>query len=254
MSTSFSGSNLGGSSASIGLYFYVTQPKDPISWLSLVGRPKSCLLDGYIQSFKRFKERFFWVGMTSTVRCLYFHGANHKKFPFHWTSSPLKLTEMSKDLLSSKSRKIMDVLERLPSKVLGKRIVFCYLTDRPDRDVCGTFFMACFSTCSNMKNLCFYRWHGSTFQEKKGLRGISLQSFEIKWLKLPGGKGNIRYLTCLCLFWAWNHSIFWEKLYIWIIQKCNYWWRIFDLLGEILLGFGIWRKLFGWPGRAFIHV
>jgi len=41
------------------LYFYVTRPRDPLSWVSLVGRAKISLLDGFTQSFKKFKDGFF---------------------------------------------------------------------------------------------------------------------------------------------------------------------------------------------------
>ncbi|QCD87119.1 hypothetical protein DEO72_LG3g1652 [Vigna unguiculata] len=44
---------------------------------------------------------------------------------------------MSKDTLDAASRQVVEVLERLPPRALGKWIVFCYLTDDPGRDVCG---------------------------------------------------------------------------------------------------------------------
>jgi len=37
------------------------RPRDPISWLSLIGRPNISLLDGFTRSFKKFKDDFFRV-------------------------------------------------------------------------------------------------------------------------------------------------------------------------------------------------
>ncbi|QCD89807.1 hypothetical protein DEO72_LG4g757 [Vigna unguiculata] len=44
---------------------------------------------------------------------------------------------MSKDTLDAASRRVVEVLERLPPRALRKWIVCCYLTDDPGRDVCG---------------------------------------------------------------------------------------------------------------------
>ena len=121
------------------LYFYVTRPRDPISWLSLISRPKIGLLDGFTQSFKKFKDGFFRVRILSAGRLLYCDEDGFPKFPFYWTGAPARLDAVSKDGLDVKSRRVVDVLERLPSRVPGKWVVCCYLTDKPARDLCGMY-------------------------------------------------------------------------------------------------------------------
>ena len=54
------------------LYFYVTRPRDPLSWVSLVGRARISLLDGFTQSFKKFKDGFFRVRVLSAGRLLHY--------------------------------------------------------------------------------------------------------------------------------------------------------------------------------------
>ena len=46
---------------------------------------------------------------------------------------------MCRDTLDAGSRRVVEVLERLPPRASGKWIVCCYLTDDPGRDVCGMF-------------------------------------------------------------------------------------------------------------------
>ena len=65
------------------------------------------------------------------------------RFPLYWTSSPTKWEVVSRDTLDVGSRRIVEVLERLPPRALGKWIVCCYLTDDPGRDVCGMFSGSC---------------------------------------------------------------------------------------------------------------
>ncbi|QCD82377.1 Transposase putative [Vigna unguiculata] len=43
------------------LYFFVTRPKSPTTWLSLISRPGFNRLDAFTQSFKHFKDGFFKV-------------------------------------------------------------------------------------------------------------------------------------------------------------------------------------------------
>jgi len=125
------------------LYFYVTRPRDPCSWVSVVGRPRSCVLDGFEQSFKNFKDGFFRVSMEAGNESWYLDEVGAARFPLYWTSSPTKWELMSKDTLDAASRQVVEVLERLPPRALGKWIVFCYLTDDPGRDVCGMFSCSC---------------------------------------------------------------------------------------------------------------
>ena len=120
-------------------YFYLTRPREPCSWVSLVGRPKSCVLDGFTQSFKNFKDGFFRVSMKAGVQPWYLDESGVARFPLYWTDSPTKWELVAKEALDAASRRVVDVLERLPPRAAGKWIVCCYLTDDPGRDVCGTF-------------------------------------------------------------------------------------------------------------------
>jgi len=133
------------------LYFYTTRSRDPISWLSLISRPKVGLLDGFTQSFKKFKDGFFRVRLLNGGRALYYDECGSPRFPFYWTEMPARLDALSKDMLYVESRRVADILERLPTKVLGKWVVCCYLTDNPARDLCGKLVLL--SVCSYWTNL-----------------------------------------------------------------------------------------------------
>ena len=133
------------------LYFYTTRSRDPISWLSLISRPKVGLLDGFTQSFKKFKDGFFRVRLLNGGRALYYDECGSPRFPFYWTEMPARLDALSKDMLYVESRRVVDILERLPTKVLGKWVVCCYLTDNPARDLCGKLVLL--SVCSYWTNL-----------------------------------------------------------------------------------------------------
>jgi len=129
------------------LYFYVIRPRDPCSWVSLVGRPKSCLLDGFMQSFKNFKDGFFCVSMEAGRQSWYHDEGGVAKFSLYWTDSPRKLELTTNKALDVTSRQIVEVLERLPPRGSGKWIVCCYLTDDLGRDACGMFLFSCTYSC-----------------------------------------------------------------------------------------------------------
>ena len=61
----------------------MTRPRDPISWLSLISRPKVGLLDDFTQSFKKFKDGFFRVRILTDGRLLYCDENGFPKFPFY---------------------------------------------------------------------------------------------------------------------------------------------------------------------------
>jgi len=54
-----------------------------MSWLSLVGRPKISLLDGFTQSFKKFKDDFFLVRVLAGGRSSYYDDGGFPKIPFY---------------------------------------------------------------------------------------------------------------------------------------------------------------------------
>jgi len=110
-----------------------------IYWLSLIGRPKIGLLDGFTQSFKQFKEGFFRVQVLGSGWSLYYDDEGIPKFPFYWIEAPTRLDAVSKDMLDGDSMRVVDVLERMPIKIPGKWVVCCYLTDSPAQDLCSMF-------------------------------------------------------------------------------------------------------------------
>jgi len=117
------------------LYFYLMRPRDPISWLFVISRPKIGLLDGFTQSFKNFKDGLFRVCILATVQLLYYDDNRLLKFPFYWTKAPARLDTISKDVLDADNMRVVDVLEKLPTRVSGKWVVCCYLTDSPAKDL-----------------------------------------------------------------------------------------------------------------------
>jgi len=79
------------------------------------------------------------VSMKAGVQPWYLDESGVARFPLYWTDSPTKWELVAKEALDAASRRVVDVLERLPPRAPGKWIVCCYLTDDPGRDVCGTF-------------------------------------------------------------------------------------------------------------------
>ncbi|QCE06711.1 hypothetical protein DEO72_LG9g1725 [Vigna unguiculata] len=59
------------------LYFFVTRPKSPITWLSLISQPGLNRLDAFTQSFKHFKDGFFKVVVKSAGRSHFYTTDGH---------------------------------------------------------------------------------------------------------------------------------------------------------------------------------
>lgn len=75
------------------LYFYLTQPRDPITWLSVVSKLDTCLLGVYSKSFKKFKNGFFRVIINFVNDSHFFDENDNKKISFYWTENPLRYKE-----------------------------------------------------------------------------------------------------------------------------------------------------------------
>jgi len=80
------------------------------------------------------------VHILAVGRLLYYDNNGFPKFPFYWTETPTCLDAISKDMLDADSMRVVDVLKRLPTRIPGKWVVCCYLTDSPAKDLCGMFF------------------------------------------------------------------------------------------------------------------
>ncbi|QCD82373.1 hypothetical protein DEO72_LG2g2709 [Vigna unguiculata] len=70
------------------LYFFVTRPKSPITWLSLISWPGLNRLDAFTQSFKHFKDGFFKVVVKPAGRSHFYTVDGNTKFLFFWTGNP----------------------------------------------------------------------------------------------------------------------------------------------------------------------
>jgi len=121
------------------LYFYVTRLRDPLSWVSLVGKPRISLLDGFTRSFKKFKDGFYRVRVLLAGRLLYYDNEGQLKFLFYWMSVPARRDAVVKEALDADSRRVVEVLETMPIRVPGKWVVCSYLTDNHGLDICGMF-------------------------------------------------------------------------------------------------------------------
>ena len=64
------------------LYFFVTRPKSPTTWLSLISRPGFNRLDAFTQSFKHFKDGFFKVVVKQAGRSHFYTADDNTKFSF----------------------------------------------------------------------------------------------------------------------------------------------------------------------------
>jgi len=86
------------------LYFFVTRPKSPITWLSLISQPGLNRLDAFTQSFKHFKDGFFKVVVKSAGRSHFYTTDGNTKFPFFWTGNPWRYKVISREDLSVMGR------------------------------------------------------------------------------------------------------------------------------------------------------
>jgi len=77
-----------------------------------------------------------------------------------------RLDAISKDMLDVDSMRVVDVLERLPTKIPGKWVFCCYLTDSPARDLYGMFLRFGYYWCwTNLKNFILCRCNGASHKE-----------------------------------------------------------------------------------------
>jgi len=104
--------------------------------------------------------------MTSAGRSHFFCDVCKLKFSFYWTKNLHRYKEISKSLLSIKSRQIVVMLEHLPKNIPTQKIVHCYLSPKLANDIHNEFiFFYDLCNLANLKILYFCRLHGSTFSK-----------------------------------------------------------------------------------------
>jgi len=92
------------------LYFFDARPRSPITWLSLISRPRINRLDTFTQSFKYFKDGFFKVVVKQGGRSHFYIGDGITKFPFYWTSNPWRYKGLTREELSVADKEMVDVV------------------------------------------------------------------------------------------------------------------------------------------------
>jgi len=121
------------------LYFFVTRPKSPITWLSLISRPGLNRLDAFTQSFKHFKDGFFKVIVKPAVRSHFYTADGNTKFPFFWTGNPWRYKVISREDLSVAEKDVVDTLMQFSDKMPTKGLVRVYNSFHPIIDIEGIF-------------------------------------------------------------------------------------------------------------------
>ena len=64
------------------LFYYNTYPSNPVSWVSLVSRPRSVRFAAFTTSYKNFKERYFKVLWSRTAENIFTWPRVVPSFPF----------------------------------------------------------------------------------------------------------------------------------------------------------------------------
>ncbi|QCD95582.1 hypothetical protein DEO72_LG6g276 [Vigna unguiculata] len=119
------------------LYFFVTRPKSPITWLSLINRPGLNKLEAFTQSFKIFKDGFFKVVVKPAGRSHFYTADGNTKFPFFWTGNPWRYKVISREDLSVGEKEVVDTLMQFSDKMPTKGLVRVYNSIHPIIDIEG---------------------------------------------------------------------------------------------------------------------
>ncbi|QCD92926.1 hypothetical protein DEO72_LG5g995 [Vigna unguiculata] len=119
------------------LYFYVTRPKSPTTWRSLISRPGISRLKAFTQSFKHFKDVFFRVVVKKLGRSYFYNNDGSTKFPFSWTDNPQRYKDMKREKLLVANREVGETLMKFNDKIPIKGLVRVYLSMHPIVDLKG---------------------------------------------------------------------------------------------------------------------
>ena len=123
------------------LYFFVTRPKSPITWLSLISRPGLNRLDAFTQSFKHFKDGLFKVVVKPAGQPHFYTADGNNKFLFFWTDNPWRYKVISREDLSVVEKDVVDTLMQFSDKMPTKGLVRVYNSVHPIINIEGTFFV-----------------------------------------------------------------------------------------------------------------
>jgi len=121
------------------LYFFVTRPKSPITWLSLISRPGLNKLEAFTQTFKHFKDGFFKVVVKPAGRSHFYTADGNTKFPFFWTGNPWRYKVISREDLSVGEKEVVDTLMQFSDKMPTKGLIRVYNSVHPIIDIEGIF-------------------------------------------------------------------------------------------------------------------
>jgi len=123
------------------LYFFVSRPKSPITWLSLISQPGLNRLDAFTHSFKHLKDGFFKVVVKPAGRS-HFHTADgNTKFSFFWTCNPWRYKVISREDLSVLEIDVVNTLMQFSDKMSTKGLVRVYNSVHPIIDIEVIFFV-----------------------------------------------------------------------------------------------------------------
>ena len=123
------------------LYVFVTRPKSPITWLSLISWPGLNNLEAFTQSFKHFKDGFFKVVVKPTGRSHFYTADGNTKFPFFWIGNPWRYKVISREDLLVGEKEVVDTLMQFSDKMPTKGLVRVYSSVHPIIDIEGIFFV-----------------------------------------------------------------------------------------------------------------
>jgi len=119
------------------LHLYSSRPGKRFGWLSLINESKACLLSPLTSSYKKFIGFFFKILIEKTGK-KYFYDVNVPKFPFYWTSSPLKFNSWSRHSMKLEDLQVLSVLNHLSQKFPTRALLRIYLSPKLERDFIGT--------------------------------------------------------------------------------------------------------------------
>jgi len=119
------------------LYFYDTGPRQPTTWLSLIGRPSISRLNAFSQSFKHFKDGYFKVVVKEEGKPYFLNAYGSTKFPFSWTGTPSRYKDLGIDELSAGDKVVVEILMKFVDKLPTKGVVRVYNSVHPIIEIEG---------------------------------------------------------------------------------------------------------------------
>ncbi|RDX98077.1 hypothetical protein CR513_19058, partial [Mucuna pruriens] len=98
-------------------WFFMLCRADKVGWTSLSSQLWCKLMKPFQESYKQFKDHFFWVAVGHTGRNLLFDDSREPLFPLYWSDQPAISVTVDQDHLKGYSVKDIAALKACSSRL-----------------------------------------------------------------------------------------------------------------------------------------